>query len=199
MLAEILSSWDAIAVWALIPLLIFIARILDVSIGTLKLILISRGMKHIAPVLSFFEILIWLTAISQIMQNLNDPLKYLAYAAGFSAGTFIGMILEEKLALGSVILQIITNKDTQDLARTLKQEGYGYTQINADGNEGPVSLTFTVIQRKRLPHALKIIKEHNPHAFYTIEDVKHVSDPSITPQTRKEKLLTLLKRQRKGK
>ncbi|MBD3389301.1 MAG: DUF2179 domain-containing protein [Candidatus Altiarchaeales archaeon] len=181
--------------FVVIPGLIFLARIVDVSIGTVKLILISRGMKIVSAVLSFFEVMIWLMVITHIMQNLDNPLNYLAYAAGFATGTYVGMILEGKIALGRVVLQIITQRDSEDLRSALKEAGFPYTQVNADGNEGPATFTFTVIRRKRLPEALEIINNFNPKAFYSIEDVKHVREEMIKDRRRRSILATL----RKGK
>ena len=90
--------------WVVIPVLIFLARILDVSIGTLRLIYVSRGYKTLAPVLGFFEVLIWLAAIRQIMQHVDNPACFLAYALGFASGNYIGMWISEKLSIGKVLL-----------------------------------------------------------------------------------------------
>ena len=96
--------------YLLLPLLIFCARIIDVSIGTLRIIFVSKGKRNIAPLLGFFEVLVWILAISEIMQNLNNWVCYVAYAAGFAAGNYVGMIIEEKLAIGILIIRIIIIK-----------------------------------------------------------------------------------------
>ena len=108
----------------IIPLFIFLARVTDVSMGTIRVIFISRGFKFLAPFLGFFEVLVWLLAIQQIMANLNNVLYYLAYAGGFAAGTFIGIVIEEKISIGKVTIRIITKKDSTKLLKALKEQKF---------------------------------------------------------------------------
>lgn len=162
--------------WIILPVLIFIARICDVSLGTIRVIFVSRGYRHLAPILGFFEISIWLFAIGQIMRDINDISIYLAYAAGFAAGTYAGITLEEKLSLGTVLVRVITKRDSADLIDALKGARYGLTTHGADGAQGPVTIVFTVVSRQDLPHVVGIIKQFNPHAFYSVEDVRHASE-----------------------
>jgi uncharacterized protein YebE (UPF0316 family) len=162
--------------YLVLPLLIFFARICDVSLGTVRVIFVSRGYRYLAPVLGFFEISIWLLAISQVMRDINDISIYIAYAAGFATGTFVGIWLEEKLSLGTVLVRVVTGRDSTDLANGLAKAGYGITTHAADGAQGPVNIIFTVVKRQDLPHVVGIIKEFNPHAFYSVEDVRHASE-----------------------
>jgi uncharacterized protein YebE (UPF0316 family) len=162
--------------WIILPILIFIARICDVSLGTIRVIFVSRGYRHLAPILGFFEISIWLFAIGQIMRDINDISIYLAYAAGFATGTFVGIALEEKLSLGTVLVRIITKRDYTDLTGALRGAGYGLTTHAADGTQGQVTIVFTVVKRQDLPQVVGIIKQFNPHAFYSVEDVRHASE-----------------------
>lgn len=174
-------------VWVIIPLLILLARVLDVSIGTIRIILIGKGYKKIAPVLGFIESFVWIIAVSQIMQNLNNIYYYVAYAGGFALGTFIGMAIEEKLSLGYVIIRVITHLDASELIASFRAKNYPVTILNADGINGKVSVLFLVIQRNLTESIIDFIKEYNPNAFYSIEDVRFVSggvmpqlaDPSI--------------------
>ena len=106
--------------YLVLPLLIFIARIFDVSMGTIRVIFITRGYKLIAPLIGFFEVVIWLLAIGQIMSNLTNIYCYLGYALGFSAGTYIGMVIEEKLSIGKVILRIVSKRDATSLHEKLQ-------------------------------------------------------------------------------
>lgn len=156
----------------IIPVLIFLARIVDVSIGTVRIIFITKGMKYIAPVLGFFEVFVWLLAISQIMQNVADLLNYVAYAGGFAAGTFVGMYIENKLSVGTLMFRIITRKDAAQLVDYLRSEGYRTTSVNAEGDSGNVSIIYTIVKRKKLKSVIAIIKRFNPKAFYTFEDVR---------------------------
>jgi uncharacterized protein YebE (UPF0316 family) len=162
--------------WIILPALIFIARICDVSLGTIRVIFVSRGYRYLAPILGFFEISIWLLAISQIMRDLNDPAIYLAYAAGFAAGTFVGITLEEKLSLGTVLVRVVTGRDSRNLIDALAGADYGITTHAAEGAQGPVTIVFTVVSRQDLPRVVGIIKEFNPHAFYSVEDVRHANE-----------------------
>jgi uncharacterized protein YebE (UPF0316 family) len=161
--------------YLVIPVLIFFARICDQSIGTLRLIFVSKGYKYIAPFLGFFEVIIWVLAISQIMQHLDNVYCYIAYGAGFATGNYVGMYLEEKISLGTVILRIIPKKDTSELVNYLRLNNYGLTIVDAEGSTGPVKIIFSIVKRKDVPHIVNIINQFNPNAFYTIEEVKAVN------------------------
>ena len=167
--------------WVVIPALIVLARIIDVTLDTIRIIYISRGMKYIAPIFGFFEILIWLMAISQIMRNLNNPVYYLAYAIGFATGNLVGIFMEERLAVGKVVLRIITQKDTTDLVTHLRSCGYGVTTVDAEGATGPVKLIFTIIDRNKVKSVVQSIDNYNPRAFYSIEDVRSVKEGTFPP------------------
>ncbi len=158
----------------IIPLFIFLARILDVSLGTIRIIFVSKGLKRIAPLIGFVEILIWIIAISEIMRNLNNWVCYVAYAGGFAAGNFVGMLIEERLAIGVELVRIITKKQATELRDVLKDMGYGVTFVKARGIEGEVAVLYTVVRRNQIKEVITIIKKLNPNAFYTIEDIRSV-------------------------
>jgi uncharacterized protein YebE (UPF0316 family) len=161
--------------WVILPFLIFLARICDVTIGTIRIIIVSKGKKHLASCLGFFEVLIWIMAISQIMQNLNNFACYIGYASGFAMGNFIGITVEEKLAMGTLVVKIFANGYAADLINSLKESGCGVTCLDGHGTTGPVHVVQTVIKRCRLPEVERIIKEFNPKAFYEIEEVRAVN------------------------
>lgn len=187
--------------WVVLPLLIFCARIFDVSLGTLRVIFISRGMRLFAAFVGFFEVLIWLLAIGQIMKNLTNVVCYIAYAGGFAMGTFVGIYVVEKLSLGVVLIRIITRKDASELLLYLHSENYGVTTVDALGATGMVKVIYTVLKRQDLHHVIEIIKTYNPQAFYTIEDVKSVSEGifPIRDPWYKKIFLNTLGMNRKGK
>ncbi|NCB82580.1 MAG: DUF2179 domain-containing protein [Epsilonproteobacteria bacterium] len=164
-----------------IPLLIALARITDVSIGTLRIIFIAKGLKLWAPILGFFEVSIWLGAISQVMGNLNTPANFIAYALGFSLGNYLGMYIESRLAIGMVVVRIITKEDAFDLVEALRNLRYSVTVADAQGNTGAVKIIFTVIKRSHIKTVTQLILKHNPLAVYSIEDVRHASDPDFPP------------------
>jgi len=163
---------DFLTTWIVIPLLIFIARIADVSLGTLRIVFVSKGMKILAPVLGFFEIIIWLLAVSRIFENLDNWVYFISYAAGFSAGNYIGLLIEERIALGFVNLRIITQLSGEELISRLSSEGFGVTSVDAKGSLGKVNIIYCVIKRSDYQRVAKLIKEYNPQAFYTIEDIR---------------------------
>jgi uncharacterized protein YebE (UPF0316 family) len=160
----------------IVPLLIFGARICDMSLDTLRVIFMSKGIKYLPPFIGFFEVIIWLVAIGQVMNNLTNVVCYIAYGAGFATGTFIGMAIEEKLSLGLTSVRIITKKDPAELIQYLRAHDYGVTSINGEGGTGPVKMVFTIIKRKDLAHVVSMIKVYNPNAFYSVEEVKSVAE-----------------------
>ena len=153
---------------------IFIARIFDVSIGTMRIILIARGKKYLAPILGFVEILIWLTAIGKALQNLNGVSSYLVYAGGFAAGNYVGMLIEEWLPFGHQAIRVVTRGKANDVIDDLKELGLGVTTFNGEGTENEVSLLYTVVPKKKVRDALAVIKKQHPLAFITVEDVKAI-------------------------
>jgi len=161
--------------YLVLPLLIFFFRIIDQSIGTLRLIFAAKGLKRIAPFFAFFESFIWLVAIGQIMKHLDNIYCYVAFASGYAAGNYFGILLEEKLSIGTVVIRVIPKKDTTELIKHLRAENYGVTVVPVDGMMGPTKMLFTTIRRKEAPVVIGIIKQHNPTAFYTIDEVKIVS------------------------
>jgi uncharacterized protein YebE (UPF0316 family) len=169
----------------LLPLLIFAARLTDVTIGTLRIIFVSRGLRLIAACAGFFEILIWLFAISQVMSNLTSVVNYVAYAGGFAVGTFVGITIEQRIALGYLVVRIITQREGSELEEHLRETDFIVTSLDAEGGRGPVKILYTVIRRKMLPEIVETIKEYNPKAFYTVEDLRFVSSAGPVPLGRK--------------
>lgn len=159
-----------------LPALIFLARVCDVTIGTLRLISVSKGHKNLAPLFGFFEVLIWIIVISKVMQNMNNWVCYVAYAGGFAAGNYVGICIEAKIAMGTFMIRVITQRDGAELIGKLNEAGYGATNIRAEGVEGPVSIIYTVINRSDLADVLGLIKRFNPNAFYAIEDIRFVKE-----------------------
>jgi uncharacterized protein YebE (UPF0316 family) len=186
--------------YVLMPFLIFLARICDVSIGTMRIIFVSKGKRNIAPILGFFEVLIWITAISKIMQNLDNYVNYIAYAAGFATGNFIGMIIEEKLAMGILMIRIFAHERGPELVSILNSSGYGATVVEAHGARNCVHLIYTIVHRNELEKVLKVITNFNPKSFYTIEDVKSVNEGIFNhKKTNSLPFTNVLREWRKGK
>jgi uncharacterized protein YebE (UPF0316 family) len=161
--------------YMLLPLFIFVARIMDVTLGTIRIIFVTKGIRKIAPIFGFFEVLIWLLAISRIMQDLDNWVCYIAYAAGFATGNFVGMYFEEKLAIGHELIRVITRKDARELIEELRNKGYGVTSVKALGIEGEVAVIFIIARRSRIQEILDMINRFNPRALYTVESIKYVN------------------------
>ncbi len=191
--------------YALLPFLIFISRVFDVSLGTLRIIFVNRGMKFLAPIIGFFEIFIWLIVIGQIMQNLTNVTNYIAYAGGFAAGNFVGIFIEQKLAIGIVLLRIITMKKAKELIAHFRGLGYRVTNVPAEANDGKVEIIFLPVKRKEIKNVIAAIKKYNENALYTFEDVRALSEWAIPKKERHQmfpKLKAyprLFKFKRKGK
>jgi len=160
--------------WVVLPALIFFARIADVSLGTVRVIFVSRGMKYLAPVVGFFEVLIWVVAIGQIMRNLSNPVCYLAYAGGFAAGNYVGIWIAEKLSLGVVMVRVIAKEDVRELVQRLREQEYGVTSVDAEGGRGPVKIVFTIVPRREVQSVVGLIHRFDPGAFVSVEEIGFV-------------------------
>ncbi len=164
--------------WVVLPLLIFCSRVCDVSLSTLRQIFVVSGKRKLAPLLGIVESLLWLLAISTIMKNLDNFACYVGYAAGFATGIFVGMTIEERLALGKVMVRVVTRREVPELIEKLRQSKFGFTFVEGEGKRENVKLIFSVINRHDLPELLDIVCTYNPNAFYTVETVRHASQIS---------------------
>jgi uncharacterized protein YebE (UPF0316 family) len=162
-------------IWIFLPLLVFFARITDVTLGTIRIIFTSRGKRNIAPLLGFVEVFIWISVISEITKGAHNIIAYLAYAAGFAAGTFIGMLIEERLAIGTLVVRAFLLQEHTGLIEELRAGGYGVTSVDAQGAKGPVKLVYTIVSRKDLPNVIGIIQAAYPRAFFTVEELRSVA------------------------
>ena len=175
--------------YVVLPILIMLARVVDVSLDTIRVIMVTKGYRKMAPFIGFFQALIWLIAITRVMEHLENPVAYIGYAMGFGLGTYVGMVLEGKLALGYELVRVITKADASDLVNLLRKDGYRVTSVVGKGSEGDVGILFIIMKRKLIKEVIEIIKEYNPNAFYTIEDMRFVSNYSLLSSNKKERNL----------
>ncbi|RPI46637.1 MAG: DUF2179 domain-containing protein [Bacteroidetes bacterium] len=168
-----------------LPILILMARIVDVSMDTIRVILVAKGYRKYAPFVGFFQALVWVITITRVMVNLENWTTYVGYAAGFGLGTYIGMRIEEKLALGHELIRVITRSDARQLIENLRSKGYRVTFATGHGREGEVGILYIILQRKAIKEVIEIIKQFNPKAFYTIEDMRFVSNGTYLPRSHK--------------
>jgi uncharacterized protein YebE (UPF0316 family) len=146
-----------------------------VTLSTIRIVFISRGLRRLAPFIGFIEILVWLVAIGQVMQHLDRPINYFAYAGGFAAGTWIGLLIESKLAIGLVAIRIIARDDATALLESLQEANFGVTSFAARGIKGRVRLLLTVVPRRDLDRVQQLVSDLNPGAFLSVEDVREAN------------------------
>ena len=183
--------------YLVIPLLIFLARIVDVSLGTIRMIFIAKGFKYWAPLLGFFEVLIWLVAIRKILVGLPNPLCFIAYAAGFAMGTYVGIRIEEKLSVGKVLVRIHIKKGARKLLDKLLRAHYPVVSFNAENHEGRIKVLSIVVKRQSVPKIMQFVNQFDTHVVYSIEDVRYAIDEYV-PGPRK-RIRKVFKPHRKGK
>lgn len=164
--------------YILLPLLIFLARVADVSMETIRVVYISRGIKYLAPIIAFFEIIIWLLAMEVVLKDLSNFLNFFAYALGFATGTYVGLVIEEKLSIGMVILRIITTDEAsgEGIVSFLADEQFGVTHIDAHGSRGAAQLILSLVNRTDLPKITGFLNENYPRAFFSVEDIRYANE-----------------------
>ncbi|MGB4019746.1 MAG: DUF2179 domain-containing protein [Syntrophomonadaceae bacterium] len=154
-------------------LFIFFARILDVSLGTIRMILVIRGDKVPAAIIGFFEIMVYTVALGLVVGSLDDPVKLIIFCTGFSLGVLVGSVIEEKLALGYRGLQVIIDRDHCDLVTILREAGYPVTCWEATGKSGPKTVLHMVVKRNMIKAVSNHIYEQDPNAFVVLMEPKH--------------------------
>jgi uncharacterized protein YebE (UPF0316 family) len=151
---------------------IFLARVMDVSIGTIRLLMVMRGQRFLAATLGFFEIIIYILALSRVVTQLDQPLNLFVYALGFAGGTLIGSYIEERLAVGYILVEVIPKTGGEELASKLRQENFGVTLLRGEGRDGPRNVLHITLSRKNLPDIYRIVDKLTPNAFITVFDAK---------------------------
>ena len=185
--------------YLLLPLGIFLARTIDTSLGTLRIVLIGRGARKAVRVVGFVEVLLWVIAIGQIIQNLNNWAGYLAWALGYTAGSVIGFAIEDKLALGKHQLRIITSQPIEAFLEALKKINQGFTVFDGMGANGPVKQIFCILNRQNNEEITTLVNKHIPTSFVSVSDVMATDSGVFNDKKREFDLSGLLLPLRKGK
>lgn len=172
----------------LLPGLIFLAEMCVVTLSTLRIIFIAQGRKFLAPALGFFEIVIWLFAISQVMQQLSNGWCFFAFAAGFTVGNYLGILIENALAMGMAQVSVVAPVDLDDFVSELRAQDFGATCVTGQGAAGPVQIVFTIVRRRQVRQVIRLIERTQPGAFYAVDEVTTVSD-GIFPRSRGPRLV----------
>ena len=159
-------------VWVGLPILIFFARVFDVTLGTLRIIFTSRGLRNLAPVLGFVETFVWIMAVSSLVKHAQNVAAYIGYAGGFATGTFVGMLLESRLAMGTLTVRAIIRREPTELLQNLLDAGFGITTVDGHGATGDVKIIYSTVKRADLPAVIDIFHRNLPGAFLSIEEVR---------------------------
>lgn len=154
--------------------MIFALRIIDVSLGTIRMIFIIQGRRIVAALIGFVEVTIFLVAISKAIAGMHNVVSVIAYSGGFACGTLVGITIEHKLALGWSHIRIISQRFSQQIAVALRQAGFGVTVVPGEGMKGPVELVYTTVRRKQTRQVIKIVESIDREAFITLHDSRHI-------------------------
>ena len=158
-----------------VPVLIFLARICDVSMGTTRMLFVMAGMRWQAAIIGFFEVMIWALAVAGVIEYLHNPIALVAYGAGFATGTMVGMWVENRIGVGYRAVRVISADRSISVSAALREKGYRVTEVAAQGRNGPVELAFTVIRRRQLSETIDFIEALAPDAFITVERADRAS------------------------
>lgn len=159
-------------------LLIIAARIADVSLGTIRTIMVVQGRRTIALVLGFFEVLVWVTIVSRVITETTQPIYAIAYSFGFALGNYIGMTIERKLAMGRQVVRVFTRQG-EELAGALRDAGYRVTQFLGHGRDGPVEQLFIEITRREAARVISQARMLDPRCYYMVDDVRFASSADL--------------------
>lgn len=164
----------------LLPVMIFFGRICDVTLGTLRIIFVSKGEKYKAPIVGFFEVFIWVVIISQIFSQANSLVAYVAYAAGYAAGNYVGILVENRIAFGYQLLRVYSKKEALELIKVLNSKDIGATFVKGEGAVSQVHIVEIVIGRKSLNEVIGIISDFDSKVFYLVEDIRYKKEGIFT-------------------
>ncbi|CAN5640162.1 DUF2179 domain-containing protein [soil metagenome] len=156
------------------PLLIFGLRIVDVSLSTIRILLAVRGHKYVVPLIGFFEVLVWVFAVGNAIRFLDSPLHLLGYAGGFATGSIVGLLIEERLAIGFAIIRIVSRHAGVEMSDALRGLGFGVTEFAGQGRDGPVEVAYTVCKRRDIPRVIGEVERWDRQAFITVEEPRAI-------------------------
>ena len=175
-------------------IVIFFARILDVSLGTLRTMTVVRGRRRVAFVLGFFEVVVWIFAVARVIDNLQNPVVAIAYSLGFATGSVVGMTLERHLSMGQRVIRVLSERG-QEIAARVRAAGFKVAQVvGQSGGQAAISLLYIEVQHRKTNEILGIIHELDPHCFYVVEDVRASPTPLATSVPRTGWLSTVMRK-----
>lgn len=155
-------------------LFIILARIGDVSMGTLRTICVVQGRRRVAPILAFFEVLLWVLVVSKVVTSLHQPIYAVSYALGYSLGNFVGMTIERRIAMGEQVIRVFTHHGAE-LATALRNEGFRVTEFVGKGRDGPITLLFLQTNRRQVYGLAERLHRLDPSCYYVVDDIRQAS------------------------
>lgn len=167
------------------PFVVYGLRVTDVSMATIRMLMIMRGHRFVAPLIGFFEILLWVTAVGIVVNHLNSPLHVVGYAAGFATGNFLGLLIEERLALGVATVRTVVREGGTELAEELRASGFGVTEILGRGRDGTVDVLYSVLPRRRVAQCLSVVEARAPESFVVVDEPRTVRRGWLFPSKKK--------------
>ena len=159
---------------AFMPLIIFFLRVTDMSLDTLRVLFVIRGRKPLAWFLGFFQSALWVVAVTSVLSNLENLFNLVGYAGGFATGNVVGMLIEERLAIGFSHIRVISSRRGSAITEAIRQAGHAVTEIPARGKDGTVSVLNCSVKRRQVRAVQKSIAEIDPDAFVTVEDIRPI-------------------------
>ncbi|MGD8632456.1 MAG: DUF5698 domain-containing protein [Anaerolineales bacterium] len=166
-------SWLALPTFA-ITILIFVLRVSDMTLDTLRVLFVIRGRKSLAWILGFFQSALWVIAITSVLSNLDNPWNIISYASGFATGNVVGITIEQGLAIGHSHMQIISQRLGSAIVEQVREMGYAATELPARGRDGTVSVISCSLRRKDINEMRNVVQQIDPQAFITVEDIRPI-------------------------
>jgi uncharacterized protein YebE (UPF0316 family) len=163
--------------------LIFLLRVLNYAISTVRTVAIAKQQKLFASMLAFVEALVFAVAIANVISDLDNPLNLIAYCLGASAGGYLGMILEPRLIQSYVVVSIIAHDKAKVLAEAMREKGHGVTELTGAGRDGTVQILRSLVSSRDLKEITRITQQIDPHAFITVEDTRSITQGWLRTRT----------------
>jgi len=164
------------------PILIFCLRVTDVSMATVRVLLIVRNAKWLVPIIGFFEVTLWVFAVSAVVQNLTSTFHLIGYAGGFATGNFVGMLIEERLALGLATMRTMVKQGGAELAAALRDAGFAVTEQTGRGRDGEVEVLYSVISRRKVAPYVDVVERLAPDSFLVVDEPRAVRGGFMFPR-----------------
>jgi len=156
----------------LVTIVIFVLRVTDMSMDTLRVLFVIRGRRPLAWVFGFFQSMIWVVAITSVLSTMDNPLNLIAYAGGFATGNVVGMWIEERMAIGHGHMRIMSSRRGSAIADTIRQAGYAATELSGRGRDGMVSVINCSVRRRDVDRVRQQVQEIDPDAFITVQEIR---------------------------